>query len=180
MRLQGLEQRSTTSKNSLLASVADDIGATFISIANHANAGNLDDADLGPFENVARIIHQASNVEQQVLKSQVQRLKRGNRGLRREYQKLYGFVERLGREYDGKLLALKDREGQLQTQVKDLKADRELWRLHIGLKPCHIETKNVPEISEALRERGKTRAVDGEPDGERKEDDVHFNTEMEY
>lgn len=99
LRLQTLASLSSPGKTSLLQSIADDITATFITVAQHAAAGHLSEQHTAPLHDVIALIKDTASAQRHALERKLQRyerrVRRGQRErrwMRREFGRL---VERL-------------------------------------------------------------------------------------
>lgn len=100
LRLQNLPTLSSSSKTSLLQSIADDITATFITVGQHAAAGHLTEHHTAPLHDVIALIKDTADAQRRALERKLERyerrVRRGQterRWMRRELARVVKRVE---------------------------------------------------------------------------------------
>ena len=99
LRLQTLASLSSPGKTSLLQSIADDITASFITVAQHAAAGHLSEQHTAPLHDVIALIKDTASAQrhalEQKLKRYQRRMRQGQRERRWMRRELGRLVERM-------------------------------------------------------------------------------------
>lgn len=100
LRLQNIHTLSSAAKKDLLQAIANDITATFISIAQHTTAGHLSKPHTEPVHNVIALIQDTAQSQRRALERKVlrhqQRLRqarREQRWMRREFGQLVRRIQ---------------------------------------------------------------------------------------
>ncbi|KAJ5961453.1 hypothetical protein N7501_006394 [Penicillium viridicatum] len=149
LRLENLEQQTSTTKGELMVSVAADICATFISIAKYSEKGTLQAQHTGVIDNVIQTIRDTDVKQRHLLDRQVRRLRKEKKWIRKKYSRLAGQADALGRAYQTKMRKLSTSLREARGEVACLQSERDMLRACLK--------KNVPEDAS----NGK---VDGEED----------------
>ncbi|CAI7577656.1 unnamed protein product [Penicillium palitans] len=145
LRLENLEQQTSTAKGELMISVAADICATFISIAKYSEEGTLQAQHTGVIDNVK---------QRHLLDRQVRRLRKERNWIRKKYSRLAGQADGLGRAYQTKMRKLSTSLREARGEVARLQSERDMLRACLK--------KNVPEDVSNDNVDGQGEDVDGE------------------
>ena len=97
MRLRNIQTLSSPAKTTLLQSIANDISATFIYLAKHAEANTLSPQHTAPINDVIAIIKDTAVSQRRMLERRMARYERRTRRLRAERkwaQREFGRVVR--------------------------------------------------------------------------------------
>ncbi|KAJ5087298.1 hypothetical protein N7456_010914 [Penicillium angulare] len=151
-RLAGLETWSPQTKTETIASIADDIRATFMYIGQHVDAGNLNHEQTKSLDTVIEIIRDTDVANRRALERRARRLKREKRYVRREYRVLVRETAKLGLVYRGKVRELRGLSRELLEEMGKLKDEREILKLGLMGK----------KKEEIVGEEGVGVDVDGE------------------
>lgn len=84
LRLQNIHTLSSAAKKALLQAIANDITATFISLAQHTAAGHLSKTHTEPVHRVIALIKDTAQKQRRALERKVQRHRQRLRQARRE------------------------------------------------------------------------------------------------
>ena len=115
-QLDGLESKTSQEKVQIMESIATEIGATFMGIQQHIDAGTLQGHETDAIETVTDIINGTDGNRRRMLERQVRRLrKERNWTLRRH----------LGRPNPG---VLSDVLPRLEEENRRLQEENEWWR----------------------------------------------------
>lgn len=125
MRLQNLEQLTPASKTKLLDSISNDICALLMCIGQHVEAGNLNQQNTEPLDEVIKMIRDTEVGYRRSLERGVRRLQREKRWMRREYRGVVRGAEMLGRTYRGRVQELRGRVGGLRAEMELLRIGME-------------------------------------------------------
>ncbi|CAI7573183.1 unnamed protein product [Penicillium glandicola] len=117
LRLENLEQQNSNTKGELMASIAADICATFISIAKYSEDGTLQAQHTGVIDQVIQTIRDTDVKQRHMLDRQVRRLRKEVKWIQKKYSRLAGQADALGRAYQMKLR--KVRKSLREKSVKD-------------------------------------------------------------
>ncbi|KAJ5374500.1 hypothetical protein N7517_006506 [Penicillium concentricum] len=128
LRLENLEQQTSTTKGELMASIAADICATFISIAKYSEEGTLQAQHTGVIDNVIQTIRDTDVKHRHLLDRQVHGLRKERKWIRKRYSRLAGQADRLGRTYQTKVRKLTISLREARGEVARLQRERDLLR----------------------------------------------------
>ncbi|KAJ5700771.1 hypothetical protein N7536_003784 [Penicillium majusculum] len=137
LRLENLEQQTSTTKSELMVSVAADICATFISIAKYSEEGTLQAQHTGVIDNVIQTIRDTDVKQRHLLDRQVRRLRKERNWIRKRYSRLASQTDALGRTYQTKMRKLRTSLSEARGEVARLQSERDMLRACLK--------KNVPE-----------------------------------
>lgn len=131
LRLTNLHKYTPSAKKRLMQSIATDIKATLICIANQARVGNLTARQTAPVNEVIRIIRDTDVAERRRLENRVARHRRQARQWKVQRQKIHGIQGQLSQiveSVDKVIEAWKKRldhaEEKLERAMWDLKGTR--------------------------------------------------------
>ncbi|KAJ5971613.1 uncharacterized protein N7479_001531 [Penicillium vulpinum] len=142
LRLERLEQQTSTTKGELMASVAADICATFISIAKYSEEGILQGQHTGVIDKVIQTIRDTDVKQRHLLDRQVRRLRKERKWMQKKYSRLAGQADGLGRAYQAKMQRMRISLREARGEVAQLR--RELDMLQASLKRSVIEGRCTP------------------------------------
>lgn len=154
LRLENLEQQTSTAKGELMISVAADICATFISIAKYSEEGTLQAQHTGVIDSVIQTIRDTDVKQRHLLDRQVRRLRKERNWIRKKYSRLAGQADGLGRAYQTKMRKLSTSLREARGEVARLQSERDMLRACLK--------KNVPEDVSNDNVDGQGEDVDGE------------------
>ncbi|KAJ5393147.1 uncharacterized protein N7487_010788 [Penicillium crustosum] len=154
LRLENLEQQTSTTKGELMASVAADICATFISIAKYSEEGTLQAQHTGVIDNVIQTIRDTDVKQRHLLDRQVRRMRKERKWIRKKYSRLAGQADALGRAYQTKMRKLSTSLREARGEVARLQNERDMLRACLK--------KKVPEDASNDNVDGEGEDVDGE------------------
>ncbi|KAJ5823691.1 hypothetical protein N7447_006031 [Penicillium robsamsonii] len=128
LRLENLEQQTSTMKGELMASIAADICATFISIAKYSEEGTLQAKHTGVIDKVIQTIRDTDVKYRHLLDRQVRGLRKERKWIRKKYSRLAGQADGLGRTYQTKARKLTISLRETRGEVVRLQRERDLLR----------------------------------------------------
>ncbi|KGO74242.1 Isocitrate and isopropylmalate dehydrogenases family [Penicillium italicum] len=128
LRLENLEQKTSTKKRELMVSIAADICATFISIAKYSEDGTLQAQHTGVIDNVIQTIRDTDVKQRHLLDRQVHRLRKERNWIRKKYSRLVGQADALSRAYQTKMRKLRTSLRVAQADVARLQNEQEMLR----------------------------------------------------
>ncbi|KXG53278.1 Isopropylmalate dehydrogenase [Penicillium griseofulvum] len=152
LRLENLEQQTSATKSELMASIAADICATFISIAKYSEDGTLHAQHTGVIDMVIQTIRDTDVKQRHLLDRQVRRLRKEKKWIRKKYSRLAGQADGLGRTYQTKARKLKIALREAQGEVMRLQNERDMLQAFLKNRGYALND-NVD---------GKGEEVDGE------------------
>ncbi|CAL5874292.1 uncharacterized protein PFLUO_LOCUS8582 [Penicillium psychrofluorescens] len=159
LRLEGLEQRSSPEKSELLHSIADDMSATLMCIAQHTEEGTLSTRHIEPIDRVIRIIRDTEVSQRRRLERRVRRLRGMRRWLRHEFRKMVKRAELVSRAWKNKTATLKGNLQALQGEVTVMKRQCEM--LQARMEQGEIkETEESTQRKDPNKKDGTTRDQD--------------------
>ncbi|KAJ5503833.1 hypothetical protein N7463_006707 [Penicillium fimorum] len=128
LRLENLEQQIPIAKGELMASIAADICATFISIAKYSEEGILQANHTSVIDKVIQNIRDTDVKHRHLLDRQVRGLRKERKWIRQKYSRLSGQAGRLGRTYQTKVRKLTISLREARGEVARLQRERDLLR----------------------------------------------------
>ncbi|KAJ5206418.1 Isopropylmalate dehydrogenase [Penicillium cf. griseofulvum] len=136
LRLEDLAQQTSATKGELMASIAADICATFISIAKYSEEGTLHAQHTGVIDKVIQTIRDTDVKQRHLLDRRVRRLRKEKKWMRKKYSRLAGQADGLGRTYQTKARKLKISLREAQGEVVRLQNERDMLRACLKNKGC--------------------------------------------
>ncbi|KAJ5814565.1 hypothetical protein N7474_006342 [Penicillium riverlandense] len=131
LRLEGLEKRSSLEKAQLVYSIADDMSATLMCIAQHTEEGTLSARHIEPIDRVIRIVRDTEVSQRRRLERRVRRLRGRRRWLRREFRKMIKRAELVSVAWKNKATTLKGNLQALQSEVASMRRQCEMLRAYM-------------------------------------------------
>ncbi|KOS37760.1 hypothetical protein ACN38_g11424 [Penicillium nordicum] len=128
LRLQNLEQQTSTTKGELMVSVAADICATFISIAKYSEKGTLKAQHTGVIDNVIQTIRGTDVKQRYLLDRQVRRLRKERNWIRNKYLRLADQADAMGCAHRTKMQNLSTSLRKARREVARLQSERDMLR----------------------------------------------------
>ncbi|KAJ5169931.1 uncharacterized protein N7500_002714 [Penicillium coprophilum] len=128
LRLENLVNQTSATKGELMASIAADICATFISIAKHSEEGTLQAQHTGVIDKVIQTIRDTDVKHRHMLHRQVRQLNKEKKWIRKKYSRLAGQADGLGRTYQTKLRKLTVSLREARGEVARLQRERDMLR----------------------------------------------------
>ncbi|OQE83831.1 hypothetical protein PENNAL_c0030G06975 [Penicillium nalgiovense] len=126
LRLENLELQTSTTKGELMASIAADICATFISIAKYSEEGILQAQHTGVIDKVIQTIRETDVKRRHLLDRQVHRLRKDRKWIRKKYSRLAGQADGLSRAYQTKMRKLSISLREAREEVARLRRERDM------------------------------------------------------
>ncbi|CAG8900863.1 unnamed protein product [Penicillium egyptiacum] len=154
LRLENLEQQTSTTKSELMASIAADICATFISIAKYSEEGTLHAQHTGVIDKVIQTIRDTDVKQRRLLDRQVGRLHKERKWIRKKYSRLAGQADGLGRAYQVKMRKLSISLREARREIVHLRRERDM------LLACNVDASKDSADGEFGVHAGED--VDGE------------------
>ncbi|KAJ5597285.1 hypothetical protein N7537_007369 [Penicillium hordei] len=154
LRLENLEGQTSTTKGELMASVAADICATFISIARYSEEGTLQAQHTRVIDKVIQTIRDTDVKQRHLLDRHVRRLRKERALIRKNYSRLAGQADTLGRAYLTKMRKLSTSLREARGEVARLQNERDMLRACLK--------KNLPEDASNDNVDGRGGDIDGE------------------
>ncbi|KAJ5260894.1 hypothetical protein N7524_008527 [Penicillium chrysogenum] len=126
LRLENLEHQTSTTKRELMASIAADICATFISIAKYSEEGILQAQHTDVIDKVIQTIRDTDVKQRHLLDRQVRRLRKERKWIRKKYSRLAGQADGLSRAYQTKMRKLSISLHEAREEVARLQRERDM------------------------------------------------------
>ncbi|KAJ5477622.1 hypothetical protein N7530_003131 [Penicillium desertorum] len=126
LRLENLEHQTSTTKSELMASIAADICATFISIAKYSEEGVLQAQHTSVIDKVIQTIRDTDVKQRHLLDRQVLRLRKERKWIRKKYSRLAGQADGLSRAYQTKMRQLTISLREAREEVAHLWRERDM------------------------------------------------------
>ncbi|KAJ5272946.1 hypothetical protein N7478_008071 [Penicillium angulare] len=145
-RLTGLETWNPKAKSDTMSSIADDIRATFMCIAQHMEAGKLTHNQTQSIDTVIETIRGTEVANRRALERRTQRLRREKEHVKREYRVLVREAEKLGLAYQAKVQELMGLNRGLMVETGELRAEKEMLRLRLEAKKREIVGNEVDGV----------------------------------
>jgi SMC interacting uncharacterized protein involved in chromosome segregation len=160
LRLENLEHQTSTTKSELMASIAADICATFISIAKYSEEGVLQAQHTSVIDKVIQTIRDTDVKQRHLLDRQVRRLRKERKWIRKKYSRLAGQADGLSRAYQTKMRQLTISLREAQEEVAHLRRERDM--LLACLKKDVIEGVSNDNADGEFEVDAAAEDVDGE------------------
>ena len=127
LRLENLEHQTSTTKRELMASIAADICATFISIAKYSEEGILQAQHTDVIDKVIQTIRDTDVKQRHLLRRRARPPReKKKRGIRKKYSRLAGQADGLSRAYQTKMRKLSISLHEAREEVARLQRERDM------------------------------------------------------
>ena len=162
LRLESLEEQTSTAKSELMASIAADICATFISIAKYSEEGTLQARHTDVIDKVIQTIRDTDVKQRRLLDRQVQRLRKERKWIQKKYSRLAVQADSLGRAYQTKMRKLRISLHEAQGEVVRLRIERDMLRDCLRKNDIEVGYSNENDNADGECEVDMGEDVDGE------------------
>lgn len=154
LRLENIESHTSQEKKTLMNSVADDIGATFISIKRHIEAGTLEEDHTSAIENVIKLICHTDFHQRKLLRRRVHRLRKERNWGRKRQLSLVRMVNVLALRYRTTMNEKKKVLREAKDEIVKLRKERDLLKC-VRMKGVEVPEVNMGEDTDAECDDGE-------------------------